>query len=177
MARLGFLWPVETATNATAWFFDYNDLATSTTPLSIIWLWALVNITNDTLWPNTNILYWPAGVSWIWDTVWNAFDFSSLNIWDTIEIRLDIELTSLLNNTEVSVDLVIADGEIGSYSLPFITATDFKNAWVYNILRYNWIYIGDNLTKNNPARFKIKSDKNCSVKVHWFFCNIIRRKP
>ena len=77
--------PAETMQLAnTVGFLDYNDLATHTTPITLV---ANVDkkLTNDTLGAFTNILYSPFGVNSIWNSSTNSYDFTELSLGDTID--------------------------------------------------------------------------------------------
>lgn len=154
---------------------DYNDLATATTPITITGWAAAVPLTNDELWPFTNKAYKPVNVDDVWDTSNNRFDFSDLKLWDMIDIRLDVELTTTSVNTEIEIDLIMAEWTGWEYSIPFVTRQNFKTAWTYLINRFNGIYMWDLSTLNNFAKFKMSSDKTCTVKVNGWYCKVIQR--
>lgn len=159
--------------NATTGFFDYNDLATSSVPISVPATLTFINLTNDGLGAFTNKLFKPSGVTDVWDSVAGVFNFSELSLGDTIGIRLDLSVTTLSPNQTVSVVLELGIGGT-SYQIPFIENT-FKTAGVHNINRYNLIYMGDVNTLNNTGQFKIKSDALANCIVNGWLCNITRR--
>ena len=66
-------------------YFDYNDLATQTTPLNAVSNVAL-KLTNDTEGANTSTDQNPYGVSYVWDYTTNQFNFSELEVGDTIDV-------------------------------------------------------------------------------------------
>ena len=154
-------------------FFDYNDLATQTTPISVTGGGGYFVLTNDTLGPNTTRLYAPDGISDIWNPSTNSFDFTQLSLGDMVDIRLDVEVTTTSSNTVVDVDLFL--GSATPYQISFITHANFKSTGSYDLIRYNGIYIGNNDTLNNPAQFKIICDINTTVKVKGWYCKITRR--
>lgn len=155
-------------------FLNYNDSATATTPISITGGGGFTTLTNDALGSLTNTSYPPTGITNIWDSVTNSFDFSELSFGDMVEIRFDAELTTTVVNTEIIVELFLGTG-VGSYTIPFITANNYKTAGTYKLNRYNGIYIVDSNTRDNPAYFKLSSDQNCTVKVNGWYCKINKR--
>ncbi|MDB4299769.1 hypothetical protein N9928_01825 [bacterium] len=153
-------------------FVDYND---SGTPIIVTAAGSPVVITNDGLGSFTNKTYLPTGVTDIWDSSTNRFDWTQLKAGDMVDIRLDLDLITESVNTEISVDLILAEGEAGEYPVPFITEANFKEARTHKTNRFNGIYMGDTNTLDNPAVFKISTDKDCSVVVNGWYCKIIRR--
>jgi hypothetical protein len=154
--------------------FDYNDLATSTTPISVTGGTGFVTITNDGLGSFTNKTYKPFGFSDIWNTSTNQFDWSDLSLGDMVDIRIDLEVTTTSPNQEVEVDLFLAFGDVSEYSIPFFKGS-FKNADTHDINRFNGIYMGDSTTLSNPAEFMIASDDDCTVLVRGWYVKVIKR--
>ena len=161
------------ADNFAGGFFDYNDLATQTTPISVTGGGGFVKLTNDGLGVNTNKDYPPSGITDIWDASNDRFDFSELKLGDMIDIRLDLEVTTTSPNQEIDVRLFLGVGAT-EYSIAFVE-TSFKSAGAQPVDRYNGIYIGNALTLNNFGEFRIQSDGNATVKVNGWYCKIIRR--
>lgn len=144
-------------------FFDYNDLATVTTPIAIVGGAGYTYLTNDIAGPSTNIAYPPEGVTAVWDPILNEFDFSELTLGSKVEIRLDIKVTTTTPNTSFDAALEVGIGG-GSYEITWINTTQ-KTAMTNHLVVSSFIYIGDTNTKDNPAKFKIQSDENISVQV------------
>lgn len=153
---------------------DYNDNATSGTPLNVTGGGAAVVLTNDALGVYTNTAHLPSGVDRLWDPSTNNFDWSGLSIGDMVDIRIDITVTTASNNTAIDIDLELGTG--GSvYTIPFISEQDFKTSAAHKIVEFNGIYIGDSNTKDNGGRFKISADKNCTVTVNGWYVRCIRK--
>lgn len=150
---------------------DYNDSTTATTPISVTGGAGYVDITNDGAGVYSNSAYLPVGVTDIWNTTTNLFDFSSMKLGDMIDIRLDLDITTTAVNQEVDVVLELGIGG-NSYDIPF-ASSDRKSTGLYNINQFNGIYIGDNNTLNNGGKFKIQSDGDLTVKVNGWYCKII----
>lgn len=153
-------------------FFDYNDLATQSSPIAIPWTNTFVNLTNDTAWPFTQTWYWPLWITDIWNETTNSFDFSQLKLWDMVDIRADIVVTTTAVNQVVNLSLWLAIWTWLTFDIQFAERL-FKAAWTYQITVYNWVYIWNNETKNNPWKFKVKSDSSASVKVNGWYCKLV----
>ena len=149
-------------------WFDYNDLATSTTPISITGGAGYTDLTNDGLGAQTTKEYAPIGVSDLWDTSINSVILSDLKLGDQVDIRVEIEITTSSVNTEVESELFL--GSAIPYSIGLIPPTNYKNTGTYKMTSYKGIYIGNTDTLNNIGKIKFKSDQNCDVEViGWYF--------
>ena len=155
-------------------FFDYNDLATTGTPISITGGAGFVNLTNDEAGAFTNKTYAPAGVTDVWDSTGMAFDWTELDLGDTVDIRLDITIVTASVNTAVECDLFLGTGG-SAYQIPFITQVNFKDIGSYTEVIFNGIYMGDSNTLDNGGVFKVSADKTCTVIVNGWYVRIIRR--
>ena len=150
---------------------DYADFATTGTPLNVT---AVYNVmTNDGLGVNTNTSYLPEGVTQLWDSSTNSFDWSELKVGDMIDIRLDVSVTTVTNNTAVDVDLFM--GTAGSIDVPFISAQNFKTSGTYNLIRYQGLYIGSENVRTNAAQLKIKADNNCTCVVNGWYVRYTKK--
>lgn len=157
-------------------FADYNDAATSTTPLSVTGGAGYVTIPNDTLGAQTTTAFLPEGVTTVYNPLTNEFDWegAGLRIGDMLDLRLDIEVTTTVANQFVEVDL-----ELGIGTFPYdihMGEQVVKAASTVKFNRYNGIYIGNTETLEGGARFKIQSDGNCTVVVSgWYVKALINR--
>ena len=154
-------------------FFDYNDLATQTTPISVTGGAGFVVITNDGLGPFTNKTYRPSSVSEIFNTTTNQFDFTDLKLGDMIDFRFDIEITTTSPNQDIEFDLFLGVGA-GEYVIPIVSGS-IKSAGVHTLNRFTGIYMGDNNTLLSPGELKISSPDNCTVKNNGVYAKIIKR--
>ena len=153
---------------------DYEDVATTGTPISVTAIPTV--LTNDGLGVDTNTKYLPAsgnGVTQLWDTSSNGFDFSDLEVGDMVDIRMDITMIIVSNNTAVDVDLHMGSG--GSVVVPFISQQNFKSTGSFEVIRYMGIYIGSEDVRDNLAQLKINADNNCTCTVHGWYIKAIRR--
>ena len=150
---------------------DYADFATTGTPLNVTAVYSVM--TNDGLGVNTNTSYLPEGVTQLWDSSTNSFDWSELKVGDMIDIRLDVSVTTVTNNTAVDVDLFM--GTAGSIDVPFISAQNFKTSGTYNLIRYQGLYIGSENVRTNAAQLKIKADNNCTCVVNGWYVRYTKK--
>jgi hypothetical protein len=153
---------------------DYEDVATTGTPIAVSAV--PVVLTNDGLGVDTNTSYLPVGgngITQLWDTSSNGFDFSDLEVGDMVDIRMDITMIITSNNTAVDVDLHMGSG--GSVVVPFISQQNFKSTGSFEVIRYMGIYIGSEDVRNNLAQLKVSADNNCTCTVHGWYIKAIRR--
>jgi hypothetical protein len=154
--------------------YDYNDSTTSGTPINLIadtW----TQLTNDGLGTFTNKTYALNGVSDVFNTSTNSFDFSDLELGDSVDIRLDLSGTTTAVNQDFDVDLVLAYGTGDEYRIPFVTEQSYKVAGAHSLIRFSSIYIGNLETLNNSARFEIRSNDTATVVVNGWYCRVNKR--
>ena len=154
-------------------YFDYADSATNVTPLDIV-NGVDLKLTNDTLGGSTNISSPPYGVSLLWDSQNNSFDFSQLSIGDTVDIRVDIEATTITQNQHLQCYLKMGVGTASEYNLN-IFDRQTKTSGAEQCVQLTQIYIGSNDIRNNPAELYLWSDANGTVKIKGWYCRVIRR--
>lgn len=154
--------------------FDYNDLLTTTTPISVTQASSPVPLTNDGQGAFTNKLFAPVGVDDVWNASTGSFDWTKLKLGDMVDIRLDFNLITTSVNTEINVGMHLGIGA-SEYVIPFVPQINFKSTGTHKINRYNGVYMGDTNTLNNGSVFKISADKSCSVVVNGWYCKIIRK--
>jgi len=153
---------------------DYADVATTGTPIAVSAVPAV--LTNDGLGVDTNTTYLPIGgngITQLWDSSSNGFDFSDLEVGDMVDIRMDITMIIASNNTAVDVDLHMGSG--GSVVVPFISQQNFKSTGSFEVIRYMGVYIGSTDVRDNLAQLKISADNNCTCTVHGWYIKAIRR--
>lgn len=156
-------------------WYDYNDLATQTTPISMPTPGTEYTLTNDTLGPYTGINIRPlSDVATIWNPSTNRFDLSGLSIGDTIDIRLDIIATTSGPNQAVSVQLTLGEGTASEYTIPLINSQQFKSAGEHQLFRYAGMYIGSADVRDAPAKLSISSDGSGSAVVNGWWCRVIK---
>lgn len=152
--------------------YDYNDLATASTPIPLTVASTQYEMTNDGAGPFTNLSYALPGLANIWDVATDRFTFNAgsvLKLGDTVDIRFDFEVTTSTANTGVNFDIELGIG--GSpYQLVINPLTNFKTAGTYKLVRWMGVYMGDTNTLNNPARVLGSADATgVTVKVNGWY--------
>lgn len=155
--------------------YDYNDTATAITPISLPTPGTFVNLTNNATGAFTNTAYALPGVSNLWITGTQRFDWTSLELGDTVDIRLDVTLISTANNQDFDISLFLAAGTGGEYQIPFAVEKSFKSAGSRRFMEFNGVYMGDTNTRDNPALFKVKSSASATVVVHGWYVRVTKR--
>ena len=153
---------------------DYADVATTGSPIAVSAVPAV--LTNDGLGVDTNTAYLPIGgngITQLWNTSSNGFDFSDLNVGDMLEIRMDIDVIIVSNNTAVDVNLHMGSG--GTVIVPFISQQNFKTTGTFEVIRYMGLYIGSTDIRNTLAQLKINADNNCTCIVNGWYIKATRR--
>ena len=153
---------------------DYADVATTGSPIAVTAVPAV--LTNDGLGVDTNTAYLPIGgngITQLWNTSSNGFDFSDLNVGDMLEIRMDIDVIIVSNNTAVDVNLHMGSG--GTVIVPFISHQNFKTTGTFEVIRYMGLYIGSEDIRDTLAQLKIEADNNCTCIVNGWYIKATRR--
>ena len=152
--------------------YDYNDLATATTPIALTTPGTQYELPNDGAGAFTNLNYTLPGLPNIWSTSSNRFDFNNgevLKLGDTVDIRFDFEVTTTTANTAVEFDLELGVGS-SPYQLVITPFTNFKSSGTYKVIRWLGIYMGDTNTLNNPGRVLAQADTSgATVKVNGWY--------
>lgn len=153
-------------------FWDYNDTATTGTPIPLTTAGTQYQLTNNGLGANTLTTYRLPAVTNIWNTATNYFQFVGLKLGDTVDVRLDIDVTtaSTNNNIEIAFELGIGGA---SYQL-ILDSRYLKSSGAHPITVIGSVYMGNTTTLNNPARLLIKNDTaGSTVKVTGWFVRAI----
>jgi hypothetical protein len=154
-------------------YFDYNDAVTQTTPLTLVSNTAK-KITNDTLGLFTNVDQPPYGVSSLWDSTTNQFNFSQLSIGDTIDVRIHLVVTTTTSNQKFHISAKFGVGSTSVFE-NIIYDTQIKTAGAHEVSFVAPFYIGSNDIKNNPAELYITTDASGSLKVNGFYIRVLRK--
>lgn len=154
-------------------YFDYNDSATHTTPLTFVSNTPL-KLTNDTLGANTNTSENPYGVSYVWNSSVNQFDFSQLSIGDTIDIRVQVQVTTTTANQKFRITAKFGIGSVAQFENT-ILSSQVKTAGLEEISFVAPFYIGSTYIKDFPAELYITSDNGGTVIVDGWYVRILRK--
>jgi hypothetical protein len=151
------------------YWFDDNDTATASSPISHTGGAANTYLTNDGLGSFTNA-YNPDSNDRLWNSSTNKFDFTSLKQGDIVEVRGDIEIDTASANQEIDISMSLAEGESFPYELN-IQHIYYKSISSGNKITFLFrFYMGDEQTRLGGARFRIISDDNATIKVNgWFY--------
>tara|TARA_R110000851_G_scaffold189698_1_gene340036 strand:+ start:143 stop:661 length:519 start_codon:yes stop_codon:yes gene_type:complete len=153
--------------------YNYNDLVTVTTPLS-------VSADTDTLLANdsagvfTTVALGAQGISTIYNPVSNSFDFSKLSLGDTVFIRVDFEIITQTNNQSVNVFLDAAQGNAINYSIEWGNEVEYKTQRTHKYAVLSYITMLNKETIENPAQLKINTDGAASIKINGWLCKVDR---
>lgn len=161
------------STQAYTGFFNYNDSTTATTPIVVPGTNTFVDITNDGAGSFTNKLYPPPGVTDLWDSINQQFDWSQLSNGDVVDIRLTLDVITQQQNTAFSIELLNGIGGF-QFRTGFITDKTVKTIATHRQDVYNSIYI-DPALLTFPSKFQIKSDLPVTVKVLGWFVRVVKR--
>ena len=152
---------------------DYNDFATTGTPITITGGVGNVVLTNDGLGVNTNITKLPFGIPQLWDASTNKLDFTGLSIGDWIDIRVVVDLIIATNNTQI--EGVMSFGSGGSaFTVPIVPTMNYKTTGTYASPAYIGFYIGSQNMLDNGAQILMSSDTTCTVTVHGWAIKVIK---
>lgn len=134
-----------------------------------------IYLQNNGLGAFTNLDYAFSNISNLFNTSTYEFDFSTLELGDKVDIRIDVNIQTTNSNQNAKISL-----ELGIGSTPYeisILDRDFKTATTHsNITISNLFYIGNTLTKDNPAKLKFTSDASANVLLNGFAIIVTKRK-
>ena len=144
------------ATDNSNGFVDYNDAATSTTPIVLVadtW----TDVPNDTLGAYTNTAYLPEGMTTLMDGSTGYLDFSELTLGSDMHIRIDYTVTPNTNNALVESRYTLGNGG-GIYSLPINSKRlDSGSGIPYAADKGSfYIYMGDTNTLQGVGKLQVK---------------------
>lgn len=152
---------------------DYNDFATTGTPITITGGAGNTVLTNDGLGVNTNTTKLPFGVPKLWDSSTNKIDFTGLSIGDWVDIRIVVDVIVATNNTEVEGVLSFGSGG-AAFTVPLIPTMNYKTTGTYSLPAYMGFYIGSQNMLENGAQILMSSDTTCTVTVHGWAIKAIK---
>jgi len=153
--------------------FDVQDVATVTTKIVIPGTGTFTQLTNDGAGTLTNNLFAPIGITELWNTSNDNFDFSQLKLGDVVHIRADIEVITASPNTEIELRL-----EAGIDVVAFPVSWDhqlYGAVGMFPLVRSSFITMQTTTILDGKAEFQLKSDKACTVQVNGWNYFILRR--
>ena len=137
-------------------FADYNDTATAASPI-VLAANTWTTLTNNGAGVFTNTSFLPSGVTRLLDTATGAFDFSELELGDFCTIRNDFTVQPNTNNALLELRYQAGAGA-ASYTLQTtVGRLDSGSSVDYRFsLSPDFIYVGDDNTRNNPIIMQIR---------------------
>lgn len=157
-------------------WYDYNDLATTSSPIALSVAGTYYDLTNDKAGAYTQIAYGLVGVTDIWNSGTSRFDWSGLTVGDVLCMRVDLTVTTGSANTAIDLALEMAIGDALNFDIPVVIQKNFKTAGTYRVIGEVSFYIGSTAVKNSPAKLKIKADSTgASVVVNGWYTSIAKR--
>lgn len=115
------------------------------------------------------------GVPNVYDITTERFDFSNLDIGDLVYIRADLNLDLDVGSEVVDCELVLGERQSGEYNLPLFSSKYYNEKGVYRIVEDTELFIGNELTKDNPAYLRLKILKTGTVDVVGFYIKVTKR--
>jgi hypothetical protein len=159
---------------ASTGYYDYNDLGTTSTPLTLV-SGVPKRLTNDTLGAFTNVGEAPYGVANIWIQSASQFDFSALSVGDTLDMRVDCLLTTAGTNKTYKILLKLGIGTPAEFTT-LVGSGELKTAVTdENIVKEISFYIGSEDVRDAPAELYILVDASGSVKVNGWYVRVLRK--
>lgn len=155
-------------------FADYDDNATVGTPLVLV-AGVFKKLTNDTLGPYTRTNALPSGITTLWNSTNNQFNFTELPLDSTLDGRFDFIVTTNANNLTIDLSAFIAVGSPSAYEFPLLTSTFFPVSGTYKLTAHSSMYIGSTDIKNYPAEIKMKCSGAGSVTVNGWFIRVDKK--
>lgn len=154
-------------------WYSYQDTASSVTPIT-------VPANTDTVLPNnalgtsTTTTYAVTGISTVWNSTTNRFDFTGLAPGDMVNVRVTISVTTTAPNQNVDVRFNGAIGGSPPFTLVF-ASIQFKTVGTHSIAADVVVAMYNTNTTNNPASISVLSDDACDVVVNTFLVSVNRR--
>jgi len=146
-------------------FWDYNDLETHTTPITLAantW----TPLTNDGEGAQTYTDAGEPSLGPVWDVSTQRFDFSSFQPGSMVDLRVDLVSTTETNHTDLQLELVMSEGTLAEFSLPLIPQNSYKTPGEHRIAATTFFYLKDEYTIENPAYLRVKADAASTAVVN-----------
>jgi hypothetical protein len=153
---------------------DYSDAATAVTPITLVadtW----TTLTNDGLGAFTNKVFRPEDKDELLDTSTGYIDPTGLRLGDVLLVRNDYTVNPDTNNQLLEFRYVLGTGG-GEYTLEAsVRRLDAGSQVDYRqSLRVDYIYMGDDNTRNNPIKLQVRTSGAGSVVNNGSVIHLIR---
>ncbi len=161
------------AGTVTQGFWDYNDLATTSTPIALTLADTFYELPNDGAGARTQLSYALDGFDNIWDVATDRFDWTNgtvLSLGDTVDIRFDVDFITGSVNTDISLSLELGIGGPTPFTLPIIIDKGHAAADTYDEVHQLSFYIATSDTLDYPARVTAAASKTGTTVIvnGWF---------
>lgn len=161
-----------------SWWWNYDHSAAVATALSSGVKTDLVN--DGAGFANLDFMALPTSTgSGVWDTTNNEFNWTNggMKLGDTFELRVDLTYTVNSNNDGFLLELDLAHGTGGEFSLPIANENvDLAGSQRFVIPYVG--FIGNNDILNNPAKLSITADSaGDSVLLNGFYIKVESTHP
>lgn len=153
-------------------FVNISDSITTVTPIAYT-TGSPLKLTNDGLGQQQQTTYIPYGVTSLYNSTTNQFDFSQLSLGDEVSIRFNITVTTTANNQEFLFYMLMS---IGAYNY-IISDGDysFKTSGTHQVGFVIPLNIGNTQTRDYPAELYFSSDANASLVINGYYITVKRR--
>jgi len=153
--------------------FHYADLATQTTPLTVVTDTPL-KLTNDTLGVETNISNAPYGVGSLWNDVTNQIDLSALSVGDLVHLRIDTELTTGTANQTYRFYANMAIGSGNEWTLDLMDSQKKTSGLVHSNAEVSFDIANED-TRDFPAEIYVVSDAGGTIVINGWYFEVLRK--
>lgn len=151
-------------------FADYNDTATSGTPITIpATTWT--KLTNNILGANTKTNALPRGVTSLWNASTNQLNFTELPLNSQVIVRADLSLTTTVANQIAKARLLMAKGDAIEFPIND-SERYYKTAGTHDVIVTLPLYIGSTPVKTAPAEIQFWSDSAATMVVRGWYIRV-----
>ena len=153
--------------SSVGYFHISNSLTTQSVSSGVA-----TELLNDNLGVYSSSAQAPYGITQIWNTTTNAFDFSQLSLGDMVSLRVDLLIDTTATNQDFRVYITLGIGTASEYSL-LLNQTTYKGAYVF--LEEVTFSIDNEDWRTAPAKIIGVTDASASVLVNGWYVPIIRK--
>jgi hypothetical protein len=117
----------------------------------------------------------PNGITNIWDSTTNSFDFSEFSLGDQLAVRVDLRVDTTSANQKIECYIVLGEGTENEYTL-YIGREQIKNTTSDLPFQKSILFSIDNEDwAERPAKVLFKSDDDAVVTVIGWYIPILRK--
>jgi len=117
----------------------------------------------------------PNGITNVWDSTTNTFDFSEFSLGDQLAVRADLRVETTSSNQKLQVYLLLGEGTSSEYKL-FLDREQIKNIETNLIVQEIAFFSIDNEDwRDTPAKIYFLTDDDAVVTVVGWYVPILRK--